>query len=313
MSILRSNLLLLLAAAIWGFAFVAQRMGMEYVGPFTFNGVRFALGSLSLVPLILFYRDSSPKQRDISYDSKNVVIAGLLAGVVLFIAASLQQIGLLYTTAGKAAFITCLYIVMVPLLGIFLKQYVSMSTWVGSVIAVGGLYLLCVKDSIFISYGEVLELVGALFWTIHILVIDRFSRKVDVLKLASIQFITCSALSLITALFMETIRLETLSQAIIPILYGGICSVGIAYTLQIVGQKHAEPSHAAIILSMETVFAALGGWLILNEKLSFQESLGCVIMFIGMLLSQLQNLKKSKEAEEDLMVESSGSEVNKLI
>lgn len=308
MSILRSNLLLLSAAVIWGFAFVAQRMGMEYVGPFTFNGVRFALGSLSLVPLILFYRDNSPKQKDISYDSKNVVIAGLLAGAVLFIAASLQQIGLLYTTAGKAAFITCLYIVMVPLVGIFLKQYVSISTWVGSVIAVGGLYLLCVKDSIFISYGEVLELVGAFFWTIHILVIDHFSRKVNVLKLACMQFITCSALSLITALFIETISMETLLQAVVPILYGGIFSVGIAYTLQIVGQKHAEPSHAAIILSMETVFAALGGWLILNEKLGFQETLGCIVMFLGMLLSQLQNLKGVKTAKEELMAEPAGSE-----
>jgi len=313
MSILRSNLLLLFAAAIWGFAFVAQRVGMEYVGPFTFNGVRFALGSLSLVPLILFYKDSSPKQRDASHELENVVIAGLVAGVVLFIAASLQQIGLLYTTAGKAAFITCLYIVMVPLVGIFLKQYVSISTWVGSVIAVGGLYLLCVKDSFFISYGEVLELVGAFFWTIHILIIDHFSRKVNVLKLACIQFITCSALSLITALFIEVISIETLFQAIIPILYGGICSVGIAYTLQIIGQKYAQPSHAAIILSMETVFAALGGWLILNEKLGFQESLGCTIMFIGMLLSQLQNLKKTKETEENMIVESSGSGVNKLI
>jgi drug/metabolite transporter (DMT)-like permease len=312
MSVLKSNLLLLSAAAIWGFAFVAQRVGMEYVGPFTFNGVRFALGSLSLVPLIIFYKDSSTKQKDTSHDSKSVIRAGLLAGVVLFIAASLQQIGLLYTTAGKAAFITCLYIVMVPLLGIFLKQYVGISTWVGSVIAVGGLYLLCVKDSIFISYGEMLELVGAFFWTIHILVIDHFSRKVEVLKLACIQFITCSVFSLITALCIEIISIETLFQAIIPILYGGIFSVGIAYTLQIVGQKHAQPSHAAIILSMETVFAALGGWLILNEKLSFQESLGSVIMFIGMLLSQLQNLNKSKEVE-DLTVESSGSEVNKLV
>lgn len=309
MSILRSNLLLFLAAAIWGVAFVAQRMGMEYLGPFTFNGVRFALGSLSLLPLILFYKDSSPRNRDASYDSKNVVVAGLLAGVVLFIAASLQQIGLLYTTAGKAAFITCLYIVMVPLVGIFLKQYVSMSTWVGSVIAVGGLYLLCVKDSFFISYGEVLELVGAFFWTIHILVIDHFSRKVNVLKLACVQFITCSILSIITALLIETINMEAIYLSAIPILYGGICSVGIAYTLQIIGQKYAEPSHAAIILSMETVFAALGGWLILNEKLGVQESLGCAIMFLGMLLSQLQSIRKPKGTEEDLIVEASVPEV----
>ena len=218
--------------------------------------------------------------------------AGLLAGLVLFLGASLQQIGLVYTTAGKAAFITCLYIVIVPMLGIFLKQYISWSTWCGCIMAIMGLYLLCVKESFFISYGEVLELIGALFWSIHILVIDRFSRKVDVLKLSFVQFITCSVLSLITALCIETISIETLEQALVPILYGGICSVGIAYTLQVVGQKYAQPSHAAIILSMETVFAAIGGWIILNEKLGAQELLGCAIMLVGILLSQLQNLKK---------------------
>lgn len=289
MSILKSNLLLLLAAAIWGFAFVAQRVGMEYVGPFTFNGVRFALGAISLLPLILFYKktqDAGGSQHDL----KSVVGAGLFAGVVLFLGATLQQIGLIYTTAGKAAFITCLYIVIVPMLGIFLKQYISMSTWFGCIIAIVGLYLLCVKESFFISYGEVLELIGAFFWSIHILVIDRFSRKVDVLKLSFVQFITCSVLSISVALFIETISVETLRQALVPILYGGICSVGIAYTLQVVGQKHAEPSHAAIILSMETVFAALGGWIILNEKLGTQELLGSAIMLVGMLLSQLQNI-----------------------
>lgn len=307
MNVFTSNLLLLLAAGIWGLAFVAQRVGMDYVGPFTFNGVRFALGSLSLVPLILFYKDSSPSQENVENEKKNVVIAGILVGLVLFIAASLQQIGLLYTTAGKAAFITCLYIVLVPILGIFLKQYVSMSTWIGSAIAIVGLYLLCVRDSFFISYGEVLELVGAFFWTIHILLIDYYSRRVPVLKLACFQFVTCSVLSLLTALFIETISIHTIYQAAVPILYGGVCSVGIAYTLQVVAQKNAQPSHAAIILSMETVFAAIGGWLILNEKLGLQESLGCVIMLIGMLLSQLQNLRKPKEAVDKLVVNSSSS------
>lgn len=307
MNVFTSNLLLLLAAGIWGLAFVAQRVGMDYVGPFTFNGVRFALGSLSLVPLILFYKDSSPSQENVENEKKNVVIAGVLVGLVLFIAASLQQIGLLYTTAGKAAFITCLYIVLVPILGIFLKQYVSMSTWIGSAIAIVGLYLLCVRDSFFISYGEVLELVGAFFWTIHILLIDYYSRRVPVLKLACFQFVTCSVLSLFTALFIETISIHTIYQAAVPILYGGVCSVGIAYTLQVVAQKNAQPSHAAIILSMETVFAAIGGWLILNEKLGLQESLGCVIMLIGMLLSQLQNLRKPKEAVDKLVVNSSSS------
>jgi len=292
MSIFKGNLLLLLTAAIWGFAFVAQRVGMEYVGPFTFNGVRFALGAVSLVPLILYYNKGSQNTGNSDQQLKSAVGAGLLAGLVLFLGASLQQIGLVYTTAGKAAFITCLYIVIVPMLGIFLKQYISRSTWCGCIMAIMGLYLLCVKESFFISYGEVLELIGALFWSIHILVIDRFSRKVDVLKLSFVQFITCSVLSLVTALCIETISIETLEQALVPILYGGICSVGIAYTLQVVGQKYAQPSHAAIILSMETVFAAIGGWIILNEKLGAQELLGCAIMLVGILLSQLQNLKK---------------------
>ncbi len=293
MNVAKSNLLLLLAAAIWGFAFVAQRIGMDHVGPFTYNGVRFLLGALSLLPLILFYKKGAKDQVQDKQGIKNVMKTGFIAGTILFLGASLQQIGLLYTTAGKAAFITCLYIVLVPLVGIFLKQYISMTTWLGSVVAIIGLYLLCVKDSFFISYGEVLELIGAFFWTFHILVIDRFSRKVDVLQLSFFQFITCSALSLVTALLIETISLEGLRLALVPILYGGICSVGIAYTLQVVGQKHAQPSHAAIILSMETVFAALGGWLILNEILGFQELLGCVIMLAGMLLSQLQNINKT--------------------
>lgn len=300
MSVLKSNLLLLLAAAIWGFAFVAQRVGMEYVGPFTFNGVRFALGSLSLVPLMLFSNKNSQDKGSKDQSVKYVMGAGLLAGAVLFMGASLQQIGLVYTTAGKAAFITCLYIVLVPLVGIFLKQYVSMSTWLGSVIAVAGLYLLCVKDSFSISYGEFLELVGALFWAVHILVIDHFSRKVDVLKLSFFQFVTCSVMSLITAFFIEIISINTLGQALMPILYGGICSVGIAYTLQVVGQKNAQPSHAAIILSMETVFATIGGWMILNETLGRRELLGCIIMLVGMLLSQLQNIRQSKEKQNEL-------------
>ena len=231
--------------------------------------------------------------------------AGLLAGLVLFLGATLQQIGLVYTTAGKAAFITCLYIVIVPMLGIFLKQYISRTTWFGCIIAIMGLYLLCVKESFFISYGEVLELIGAFFWSIHILVIDRFSRKVDVLKLSFVQFMTCSVLSIVTALFTETISIETLEQALIPILYGGICSVGIAYTLQVVGQKHAQASHAAIILSMETVFAALGGWIILNEKLGVQELLGCAIMLAGMLISQLQNINGPQIEQKEFCSKSS--------
>jgi drug/metabolite transporter (DMT)-like permease len=290
----KSNLLLLLAAAIWGFAFVAQRVGMDYIGPFTFNGVRFALGSLSLVPLILFYKNSAPSTSATGNEVKDSWRVGLLAGSILFIAASLQQIGLIYTTAGKAAFITCLYIVLVPIMGIFLQQRITGSTWLGSVLAIVGLYFLSIKESLTISYGDFLQLIGAFFWTAHILLIDHYSRKVDILKLAFFQFLTCSILSLGTALWLETIALHSILQAGIPILYGGVCSVGVAYTLQIVGQRNASPSHAAIILSMETVFAAIGGYLLLNERLGVQELLGCALMLIGMLLSQIVSLKPQK-------------------
>lgn len=292
---IRANFLLFLAAAIWGLAFVAQRVGVEFVGPFTFNGVRFALGSLSLVPLLLYYKNSrsaaeagTPEQQ-----SASALKPGLLAGVFLFIAASLQQVGLVYTTAGKAAFITSLYIVLVPLLGIFLKQYIGISTWLGALFAAWGVYLLSVTDQFLMSYGDFLVLIGGLFWAFHILLIDYYSRRVAALTLAFIQFVTCSLLSLITAFMTETFSLTGLWQAAIPILYGGIGSVGIAYTLQIVGQKDAKPSHAAIILSMETVFAALGGWLILNEEIGTRGLIGCALMFVGMLLSQIQGEKSA--------------------
>lgn len=286
---LKANFLLLLAAAIWGFAFVAQRIGMDHVGPYTFNGIRFALGSLSLLPLILFYH-SRGQGTEVDSSILPAVRVGVMAGVILFIAASLQQIGLIYTTAGKAAFITCLYIVLVPLTGIFLKQRVALPTWLGCLLALTGLYFLCIKEGFTISYGDLLELIGAFFWTAHILLIDRYAQKVDTLKLSCFQFITCSVLSLITALCIETITWQGISQAGLPILYGGLFSVGIAYTLQVVGQKTASPSHAAIILSMETVFAAIGGYLIINEHLGVRELWGCGLMLAGMLVSQLQSI-----------------------
>jgi len=295
MSAMKSNLLLLLAAAIWGFAFVAQRVGMEHVGPFTFNGVRFVLGSLSLLPLIFYFQNkpqASPKVK-----ATGALLPGFLAGLILFTAASLQQIGLIYTTAGKAAFVTCLYIVLVPILGIFLKQHVSKATWLSAVLAVVGLYLLCVKESFFIAYGDLLQLIGALFWTVHILLIDHFADRVDVLKLSFFQFVTCGLLSMGTALGLETITLAGLSGALIPILYGGFCSVGIAYTLQVVGQKHSPPAQAAIILSMETVFATIGGYLLLDERLGFQELVGCALMLAGMLLTQLQGVQPVARVE----------------
>jgi drug/metabolite transporter (DMT)-like permease len=297
---MKSNMLLMLTAAIWGFAFVAQRVGMQYVGAFTFNGVRFALGSLSLVPLIIYFDNKKKQEKKEEASLKETLLPGIIAGTVLFCGASLQQLGLAYTTAGKAAFITGLYIVLVPLLGIFLKQHVKLNTWLGVVLAVVGLYFLSVNEDLSIAKGDFLELIGAFFWAAHILVIDYLTKKVDALKLSFVQFAACSVLSMAVALISEDISVPGLGQAIIPILYGGLFSVGVAYTLQVVGQKHAKPSHAAIILSMEAVFAALGGALLLSENLGGRGYLGCALMFAGMILTQVQGFGKSENKEAEI-------------
>lgn len=291
MSVLKSNLLLLFTAAIWGFAFVAQRVGMAYVGPFTFNGVRFLLGSLSLLPLIFYFRNDSSSA---STGWENEMLPGMLAGTVLFLGASLQQVGLMYTTAGKAAFVTGLYIVLVPILGLFLHQKPGRGTWAGCIIALSGIYFLCVKETSAIQLGDLLELIGAFFWAAHILIIGHYSNRVDVLKLSSLQFLTCSVFSLLVAIMVERIMIDNIITAAVPLLYGGICSVGIAYTLQAIGQKHAPPAHAAIILSMETVFAVIGGFLLLGEKLGALELLGCALMLFGMIISQFQSLQREE-------------------
>ncbi len=290
MNIVKSNLLLLLTAAIWGFAFVAQRAGMEYVGPFTFNGVRFLLGGLSLLPLLIFFRHN----KSLPVRKFGALFPGVLAGIVLFTAASLQQIGIITTTAGKAAFITSLYIVLVPIISLFLGQTTSKGTWLGCVLAAVGLYFLCIRESSAIQSGDLLVLIGAFLWAVHILIIGYFSPRVEVLKLSFVQFMTCSVLSLIVASITEEFILSNLLAAVVPILYGGIGSVGIAYTLQAVGQKYARPAHAAIILSMEAVFAAIGGFLLLGEYLEIQEILGCLLMLSGMLISQSQGMRTGK-------------------
>ncbi len=298
---LKSSMLLLITAAIWGFAFVAQRMGTMHVGAFTFTGFRFALGSLSIVPLLIYSKKKSKKSADNNTEHSSDLLAGVMAGSVLFCAASLQQIGLIYTEAGKAGFITGLYIVIVPIFGIFLKQHIHISTWLGIALAIIGLYFLSVTEGFYIAKGDLYVIVGAIFWAIHILVIDHFTKKVDSLKLSFLQFLTCSALSLTVALIFEEISIQSLSMIIIPLLYGGTLSAGVAYTLQAIGQKHAKPSHAAIALSMESVFASIGGYLILKENLGARAYVGCALMLAGMLLSQYENLKKNKSsASEEL-------------
>lgn len=284
----KADVLLLFTAAIWGFAFVAQRAGMEYVGPFIFNGVRFALGSLSLIPLLLLGRRRHTTYKAIQSraNTKMVILGSSLAGFVLFMGASLQQIGIVYTTAGNAGFITGLYVIIVPILGVLLRQRIGLGTWLGAIIAAVGLYLLSITETLSISVGDFLVLVSAFFWAGHVHVIGWLSPKCDAIKLASFQFSACSLLSLITAVFVETITLQGLIDAAIPILYGGLFSVGVAYTLQVVAQRDAHPGHVAIILSLEGVFAAFGGWLLLGEILSIRGMFGCALMLAGMILSR---------------------------
>ncbi|MGD2125537.1 MAG: DMT family transporter [Desulfobacteraceae bacterium] len=286
---LKSDAILLLTALIWGFAFVAQRAGMAHVGPFTFNGVRFALGSFSLLPLLFAQRKQISRKGSIlpQPSTNTVIIGGSLAGSVLFVAASLQQVGLVYTTAGKAGFITGLYVVIVPILGLLLRQRPGVGTWIGAVLAAVGLYLLSITEAFTIDPGDFLEIIGAFFWAAHVLIIGWFSPRIASVQLAFFQFAACSVLSLLSALLTEAINLSGLIAAAIPILYGGLVSVGMAYTLQVVGQKGAQPAHAAIILSLEAVFAVLGGWLILSETLSTRGLIGCALMFSAMLISQI--------------------------
>ena len=287
---IRANALLVLTAAIWGFAFVAQRVGSGYVGAFTYNGVRFILGAVSLLPLI--YIISSKNNRN-GQASGFPLLPGIACGMVLFIASTLQQIGVSETTAGKAGFITGFYIVLVPLFGIFMRQKIGRNIWIGVVFALSGLYVLSVSESLSISRGDLLVLIGAVFFAVHILIIDRFAGGTDSLKLSFIQFLTCGVLSCILALIFEDAPFSGVVQAAAPILYGGIGSVGVAYTLQVVAQKDARPSHAAIIMSLESAFSSLGGLIILHEDLGPRGYAGCLLMLAGMIISQIRTKKQS--------------------
>lgn len=287
----RADLLLLLTALIWGFAFVAQRVGMEYVGPYLFNGARFALGCLPLIPFVLRNAPGS-----LTTHLLRAAPGSLLAGLFLFVGSSLQQVGLVYTTAGKAGFITGLYVILVPILGLLLRQQSGRNTWVGALVATAGLYLLSVKPPFSIAHGDALVLISALFWAGHVLIIGRLSRQIDWAALALLQFLTCSILSSGIALLTEPVALQPLFDAALPIFYGGVLSVGVAYTLQVVAQRQAPASHAAIILSLETVFAAFGGWLLLGETMSSRGLAGCGLMLVGMLVSQLGSTRQHEQA-----------------
>lgn len=284
-STLRADLLLLLTALIWGSAFVAQRVGMESMGPLLFTGARFALGALVILPLAL--RGGG------SWDPR-LWRVGIGAGVVLFFGAVLQQTGLVYTTAGKAGFITGLYVVMVPLLGFWAGQRATRAIWVGVALSVIGLYLISVTAEMTLDPGDAIVLSSALFWALHVVLIGRYAGMLNAVRLALIQFTICSVLSMLAAFAVEPVSVEILQLGIWPILYGGLISVGIGYTLQVVAQRDALASHAAIILSLEAVFAALAGWLFLDEQLTGRELTGCGMMLAGMLAAQLGPIWKQR-------------------
>ena len=265
---LKYNLLLMLAALIWGGAFVAQSVGMDYTGPYTFNVMRSFLGSLVLLPVIFFLDKKKSEEEKEREDKKVLIKGGICCGIILTISTTFQQIGLLHTTAGKAGFITALYILIVPILGIFLGKKAGLKVWISVVLALGGMYLLCVTSEFTIAFGDLMVLACAFVFSLHILAVDHFSPMVDGVKLSCIQFFVCGTLSSFPMFLLEHPQLGQILDAWLPIAYAGILSSGVAYTLQIITQKHLNPTVASLLMSLESVFAALTGWLVLHERLS---------------------------------------------
>ncbi len=282
---LRANLMLLTTALIWGVAFVAQSVGMDYIGPFTFNCVRSLLGGLVLLPCIfLLDRLDGGKA---AAQKKWPVLGGVCCGVVLAVASSLQQIGIAHTSVGKAGFITALYIVIVPLLGLLGGKRVGGRIWAAVALAVAGMYLLCITESFTIGLGDLLVLLCAFCFSIHILVIDHFSPNVDGVRMSCIQFFTAGILCGVPMLLFESPNLTDICAAWAPIAYAGIMSCGVAYTLQVVAQKHTDPTVASLLLSLESVISVLAGWVLLGQALSPRELTGCALSFCAIILAQL--------------------------
>lgn len=289
------NLMLLVGAMIWGAAFVAQSVGMDYVGPFTFQTSRCFLGSLVLLPVIWF-RDRSghnahkPASKE---DWRTLLAAGLSCGTVLFAACSFQQLGLLYTTAGKSGFITAFYIILVPVFGLFFHKKVKPWVWISVALAIVGLYLLCAAETMSVGRGELLTLGCAVAFSAQILLIDHFSPRVDGVRLCSLQFFVCGVISLVVMFCTEQPTWDAVLACWLPICYAGILSSGVAYTFQIIAQAYTEPTVASLLMSLESVFSALFGWLLLHQTLTGKELLGCVLVFAGVILAQLPGKQKA--------------------
>ncbi len=290
----QANLVLLITAVIWGGGFVAQRLGMQQMGPYIFNGFRFFIGALTLVPIILIRKQTGATQKG---DLKRTLWVGAVAGIILFFGATFQQLGLVYTTAGKAGFITGLYVVIVPLLGIVWGDRGSLFTWLGAMLAVIGLYILSASRGVVFAPGDGFVLIGACFWALHVQFIARYSPDVDVFQLSFVQSLFTSLISFGVGFFTEDVVIDQVLSAAIPILYGGVISIGIAYTLQVVGQRYAKPTPAAIILSLESVFAVFWGWLILSEVLTPKILAGSSLMLAGMMVSQIKRKKTTETSD----------------
>lgn len=293
-----SGLLLLLAACIWGVAFVAQSVGMDYMGPFTFNGTRFLIGGTVLLPLV-FVRLKKEKKQKGSIPVKTMWKGGICCGLAICFGSLFQQIGIQYTTVGKAGFITTLYIILVPIFGLFLHRRVQGKVWISALIAGAGLYMLCINGGFSIGKGDAFVFLCAIIFTVHILVIDYFSPKVDGVALSCIQFYTAGIICTIGAFITEKPALSQLGAGIIPLLYAGVLSCGVAYTLQIIGQKNLDPTVASLILCMESVVSVLAGWVILGQSLSPKELFGCVLVLAAVILVQLPERQKQPVVSQD--------------
>lgn len=293
---IKSLIILFAATIIWGFAFVAQSKGMDYVGGFTFNCLRCFLGGAVLIPVIAI-SDKKRKSKEggniIRNDRKRLITGGVCCGAFLCVASNLQQFGIKYTTVGKAGFITAMYIVIVPVAGIFLKRKAGKFVWIGVALAIAGLYLLCINEDFYIGKGDLLVLGCAVVFSGHILCVDYFSPLVDGVRLSCIQFFTCGILSGIPMLIFEDVSLRNIADCSVPLLYAGIMSCGVGYTLQIIGQKNINPTVASMVFSLEAVFSLLAGWIILGQNMSEREIAGCVIMFAAIVLAQLPDRKNS--------------------
>jgi drug/metabolite transporter (DMT)-like permease len=288
---------MLIAAMIWGSAFVAQRLSLDAIGPFLFTGLRFLLGALVvLVVLAMIVCARRAALAELSKrepgGARELFGAGVLLGLVLAASISLQQIGLQYTKVANAGFISSLYVVIVPLLGVLFRHRTGFGTWLGATLAALGMYFLSVNEHFSILYGDWYQLAGALVISVQMMLVGRFALRHDPLMLALVQFVTCGLACLVVGLAIEPVSLVGIERAAPTILYGGALSVGIAYTIQVVAQKHATPSHAAVIFSMEGVFAALAGWLVLGETLSARALFGCTLMLAGLIACQVMPARR---------------------